>query len=313
VALNMNTGKYRWHYQTVHHDIWDYDTAANPLVVFDLKIKGQDRKAIASMGKTGWIYLLDRRNGKPILGIPERKVPQSREQHTWPTQPIPIGDPFAMQCASKAVWSKWKAPDKKPVKIGCLYTPYNEKQFTAFAPQPLGGVDWPPSSYSSKTGYMYVCSKDSSGAWKALPKSESGKLKPLGNFFQIEGLFSPPGSPALKVVGKVVAMNMRTNRRVWTAKFPVGDMCYSGIMSTAGGVVFVGRNNNTLQAYDDRTGKLLWTSPKLIASVAAPAMTYTVGGKQFVAVYAGGNGIAAGSGTAKQKYGSDLYTFALPG
>ena len=70
------------------------------------------------MGKTGWIYLLDRRNGKPILGIPERKVPQSREQHTWPTQPIPKGQPFAMQCATKDVWSKWKAPDGKPVKVG---------------------------------------------------------------------------------------------------------------------------------------------------------------------------------------------------
>ena len=313
VALNMNTGKYRWHYQTVHHDIWDYDTAANALVLFDLKIKGQDRKAIASMGKTGWIYLLDRRHGKPILGIPERKVPQSREQHTWPTQPIPKGQPFAMQCASKDVWSKWKAPDGKPVKVGCLYTPYNEKQYTAFAPQPLGGVDWPPSSYSSQTGFMYVCSKDSQGAWKALPEEEAGKLKPLGNFFQIEGLFAPPGSPALNVVGKVVAMNMRTNRRVWTATFPVGDMCYSGIMSTAGGLVFVGRNNQTLQAYDDRTGKLLWTSPKLIASVAAPPMSYTVDGKQFVAVYAGGNGIAAGSGKTKVKYGSDLYTFAIPG
>ena len=218
-----------------------------------------------------------------------------------------------MQCAPKDVWSKWKAPDGKPVKVGCLYTPYNEKQYTAFAPQPLGGVDWPPSSYSSQTGYMYVCSKDSSGAWKALPESEAGKLKPLGNFFQIEGLFAPPGSPALNVVGKVVAMNMRTNRRVWTATFPVGDMCYSGIMSTAGGLVFVGRNNQTLQAYDDRTGKLLWTSPKLIASVAAPPMSYTVDGKQFVAVYAGGNGIAAGSGKTKVKYGSDLYTFAIPG
>ena len=72
----------RWHYQEVHHDIWDYDTAANPLVLFDLTIKGQPRKALASMGKTGWVYILDRRNGKPILGIPERKVPQKRAQHT---------------------------------------------------------------------------------------------------------------------------------------------------------------------------------------------------------------------------------------
>jgi len=313
LALRMNTGKYAWHYQTVHHDIWDYDTAANPLVLFDLKIKGQNRKAVASMGKTGWIYMLDRRNGKPILGIPERKVPQSAEQHTWPTQPIPKGQPFARQCPRKEQWAKWKAPDGKPIKLGCLYTPYNEDQYTVFAPAALGGVDWPPSSFSPRTGYMYVCSKDSDAAWKALPEKQAGKLKPLGNFFQIDGLFVPPGSPALKSVGKVVAMNMRSNRRVWTAAFPAGDICYSGILTTAGGLVFVGRNNNTLQAYDDRTGKLLWTSPKLVASVAAPPMTYTVDDKQYVAVYAGGNGISAGFGTAKVKYGSDLYTFALPG
>ena len=138
-------------------------------------------------------------------------------------------------------------------------------------------------------------------------------MKPLGNFFQIEGLFVPPGSPALKTQGKIVAMNMRTNRRVWTQMFPVGDVCYSGMLSTAGGLVFVGRNDRTFQAYDDRTGKLLWTSPKLIASIAAPPMTYTVDDKQYVAVYAGGNGVAASFGTAKVKYGSDLYTFAIPG
>jgi quinohemoprotein ethanol dehydrogenase len=107
-------------------------------------------------------------------------------------------------------------------------------------------------------------------------------------------------------------MNMRTNRPAWTANFPSGDICYSGILSTGGGLVFVGRNNQTLQAHDDSTGKLLWTSPKLVASVAAPPMTYQVDGKQYVAVYAGGNGIAAGNGNVKVKYGSDLYTFALP-
>jgi quinohemoprotein ethanol dehydrogenase len=312
VALHVDSGKYAWHFQEVHHDIWDYDTAATPLVLFDLKIKGQDRKALASMGKTGWVYILDRRTGVPILGIPEKKVPQEPSQHTWPTQPIPNGEPFAAQCANKALWSKWKAPDGKPVKIGCAFTPYNDKHYTVFAPTALGGTDWPPSSYSSKTGYMYICSKDSSGAWKALPPVKAGGLKPLGNFFQIEGLFQPKGSPGLKPLGKVVAMNMRTNKRVWSAAFSPGDMCYSGIMSTAGGLVFVGRNDGHLQAYDDFTGKLLWTSPKLIASVGAPPMTYTVNDKQYVAVYAGGNGIEAGSATAKIKYGSDLYTFALP-
>jgi quinohemoprotein ethanol dehydrogenase len=311
VALHLDTGKMAWYYQEVHHDIWDYDTAANPLVLFNLNIKGQDRQAVASMGKTGWVYLLDRITGKPILGIPEKKVPQMASQHTYPTQPIPNGEPFAAQCAPES-WKKWKAPDGKPVTVGCLFTPYDETHYTAFAPTALGGVDWPPSSYSSDTGYMYVCSKDSSGAWKALPKSVSTKLKPLGNFFQIDGLFSPKGTPGRKPVGKVVAMNMRTNTRAWQVAFPAGDMCYSGILSTKGGLVFVGRNDGQLQAYDDFSGKLLWSSPKVPQSIAAPAMTYAVNGKQYVAVYAGGNSIAAGSGTVKVKYGSDLYVFALP-
>jgi glucose dehydrogenase len=140
----------------------------------------------------------------------------------------------------------------------------------------------------------------------------AGKLKPLGNFFQVDGLFQPPGSPGKLAVGKVVAMNMSNNRRAWTVTFSPGDMCYSGILSTGGGLVFVGRNDGRFQAYDSGTGKLKWSSPKLVASVAAPPMTYTVDGKQYVAVYAGGNGIAAGSATAKVKYGSDLYVFALP-
>jgi quinohemoprotein ethanol dehydrogenase len=312
VALHTSTGKYAWHFQEVHHDIWDYDTAANPLVLFDLNIKGQLRHAVASVGKTGWVYILDRATGQPILGINEKKVPQSAAQHTWPTQPIPVGQPFAAQCPDKKLWAGYKAPDGKPYNLGCIFTPYGTDHYTVFAPTALGGADWPPSSYSVKTGYLYICSKNSSGAWKALPAAQAGKLKPLGNFFQVEGLFQPKGSPGTKALGQVVAMNMRNNRKVWAASFTPGDMCYSGILTTQGGLVFVGRNNARLQAYDDQTGKLLWQSPKLLASIAAPPMTYTVNGKQYVAVYAGGNGIAAGSGSTKVTYGSDLYTFALP-
>lgn len=311
VALNTSTGKMKWYFQEVRHDIWDYDTAANPLVLFDLNIKGQMRHVIASMGKTGWVYELDRITGKPVLGMREVKVPQSKQMHTAKTQPLPVGQPFAEQCAPKA-WAKWKAPDGKKVTVGCIFQPYDTTHYTAIAPTALGGADWPPSSYSPKTGYMYVCSKDSSEAWKALPITKSTKLQPLGNFFQIDGLFSPPGSPGRTPLGKVVAMNMRSNTRAWTFPFTPGDMCYSGVMSTQGGLVFVGRNNGSLQALSDTTGKVLWTSPKYPQSIAAPAMTYSLNGKQYVAVYAGGNSISAGSGTVKVKYGSDLYVFALP-
>jgi quinohemoprotein ethanol dehydrogenase len=312
VALNTGNGKLKWYYQTVHHDIWDYDTAANPLVAFDLNIKGTNRNAIASMGKTGWVYLLDRLTGKPILGIKEKKVPQMASQHTAATQPIPNGQPFAAQCPNTAQWKKWKAPDGKPVTIGCLFQPYDTTHYTVFAPTALGGADWPPSSFSDKTGYMYICSKDSSSAWKALPVEQSTKLKPLGNFFQIEGLYATPGSPAKKPIGKVVAMNMRTNTKVWESAFPAGDLCYSGILSTAGGLVFAGRNDGRLQAYNDTTGKVLWSSVKVPQSIAAPAMTYAIDGKQYIAVYAGGNAIASGFGTSTVKYGSDLYVYALP-
>jgi quinohemoprotein ethanol dehydrogenase len=312
LALHYDTGKYAWHFQEVHHDIWDYDTAANPLVLFDLSIKGTMRHAVASIGKTGWVYILDRATGKPVLGINEKKVPQSAEQHTWPTQPIPVGQPFAAQCPDRKAWAGYKAPDGKPYNFGCLFTPYTTAHYTVFAPTALGGADWPPSSYSAKTGYLYICSKNSSGAWKALPSAAEGKLKPLGNFFQVEGLFQPKGSPGTKGLGQVVAMNMRTNRKVWAANFAPGDLCYSGLLSTQGGLVFVGRNNREFQAYSDTTGKLLWSSPPLAASIAAPPMTYMVNGKQYVSVYAGGNGIASSFGTAKVKFGSDLYTFALP-
>ena len=88
VALNAKTGEYAWHFQEVHHDIWDYD-AASPVVLFDTVINGQPRKGIAEAGRTGWVYILDRTNGKPLVGIEERPVPQEPRQKTAKTQPYP--------------------------------------------------------------------------------------------------------------------------------------------------------------------------------------------------------------------------------
>ncbi len=183
IALNLKNGKLRWYFQTTHHDIWDYD-ATNPTVLFDLNGK----KAIAQAGKTGWVYILNRSNGKPLYGIPEKKVEQLKSVNTYPTQPIPNGDKFSRQCATKQAYAGKKAPDGKPYqKVGCIYTPYDDTGFVAFAPAALGGANWPPSAYSPKTGYMYICSKDSESAWRAVP-AEDQKLQALGDFSQIEGL-----------------------------------------------------------------------------------------------------------------------------
>jgi quinohemoprotein ethanol dehydrogenase len=84
VALEAETGKYRWHFQQVHHDLWDYDSA-NPVILFDVKVNGRVRKAIAEAGKTGWVYILDRVTGEPLLGIGEKPVPQEPRQYTSAT------------------------------------------------------------------------------------------------------------------------------------------------------------------------------------------------------------------------------------
>ena len=91
MAVKAKTGEYVWHFQQVHHDIWDYD-AASPVVLFDTVIDGKPRKGIAEAGRTGWLYILDRTDGKPLIGIPERPVPQEPRQKTAKTQPYPIGD-----------------------------------------------------------------------------------------------------------------------------------------------------------------------------------------------------------------------------
>src|SRR5437762_13557541 len=111
VALKAKTGEYVWHFQEVHHDIWDYD-AASSVVLFDTVIDGQPRKGIAEAGKTGWVYILDRTNGKPLIGIDERPVVQEPRQKTAKTQPYPIGDAVVPQCAE---------PLEGYEKAGCIF------------------------------------------------------------------------------------------------------------------------------------------------------------------------------------------------
>src|SRR6516165_9376483 len=100
MALKAKTGEYVWHFQQVHHDIWNYD-ASSPVVLFDTVINGQPRKGIAEAGHTGWVYILDRTNGQPLIGVEERPVPQEPRQKTAKTQPYPIGDATVPQCADK--------------------------------------------------------------------------------------------------------------------------------------------------------------------------------------------------------------------
>jgi PQQ-dependent dehydrogenase (methanol/ethanol family) len=312
LALHMKTGKLAWHFQTVHHDIWDYDVT-NPLVLYDMKYKGVMRHAIVHAGKTGFLYILDRKTGKPILGINEKPVPQSAEMHTWPTQPFPVGQAFSRQCASAEEFAGVTGKgDNKPVIPGCIFAAYGTDRTTVVYPSALGGADWPPTSFSPQTGDLYICANNVPNYLKSVPVGKQ-ILKPQGDFGQLDG--GPVQAGAVPPEGLLVAMNLSDNRIAWSDSLGKGasNMCYSGTASTAGGVTFVGRTNDHLEAYDSRNGKLLWRSPKLGGGANAAPMVYSDNGNEYVAIYAGGNGLLSfASAKFKPDPGVTLYVFKLP-
>ena len=299
VALDASTGQVRWWYQMVHHDLWDYDCPNAP-IMFDVTIGGVIRHAVGEACKTGWLYLLDRTNGLPLLGIKETKVPQLKALNTWPTQPIPIGDRITPQtCAKKATYTKPFAG--KPVKIGCLWDPPRFDQAVAIAPSAQGGVDWNPSSYNPDTHLFYVCGADSDMAIQAIPAAQLN-----ANYLAGKGQAGVNFAGIKFWQGYITAMDVTTNKVAWRVKWP--RTCYSGTFTTAGGLVFAGRGTGEFDAYDAATGKVLWKA-QLASNVAAPGMTYSVNGKQYVALYDGGTAFTFES---PGKHGDDLYAFALP-
>ncbi len=213
VAVEAKTGKYRWHFQEVHHDLWDFD-GPNPVVLFDLAIDGAPRRGLAQASKTGWVYILDRTNGKPLVGIDERPVPQEPRQATAATQPYPRGDAFVPQ-------SLEIAPEGYTLTNGGrIFTPY-WTDYVVAKPGILGGANWPPSAYDVATGYLYVCAQDRASSYRA---AEIDEARPPPGEMYIGGNFGAQSLPAL---GTLTALDMRTNKIVWQQQW--ADQCYSGV------------------------------------------------------------------------------------
>ena len=204
VAVDAKTGKHRWHFQQVHHDIWDYD-GPSPVVLFDVEIDGDDRKALGEASKTGWLYLLDRETGEPLLPIDEKPVPQLASQKTAKTQPIPSYPPFfshevtdedmaAIQKLANA--NAPKGQPKPKLRRGGIFHPFGE-QITVIVPGPQGGTNWQPSSYNPETGLMYVCAMRSVSGYSSkneeLPEGKRGQTADLGSVFTTTGFGSQEG------------------------------------------------------------------------------------------------------------------------
>ena len=143
VALDAYSGEYRWHFQQVHHDIWDFD-APNPVGLFDLDYEGVLRKGLARAGKTGWVYILDRLTGKSLVGIEEHPVPQEERQPTAAAQPYPVGDAFVTHTLEIA-------PEGfRMVNDGDIFTPFwNDPVLLR-----RGDANWPPSAVDPDKGVI---------------------------------------------------------------------------------------------------------------------------------------------------------------
>jgi quinohemoprotein ethanol dehydrogenase len=291
VAIEVRTGKYRWHFQQVHHDIWDYD-APSPVVLFDATIDGVARKGLVQVGKTGWAYILDRVTGQPLIGIDERPVPQEPRQATAATQPYPRGDAIVPQQVDIA------PEGYELVNGGRIFTPFFGDKGVIASPSLFGGANWPPSSYDPTRHHLFVCASDVPGLFTG--GHTDNTPPPVGKQY----LGGAVGFAALPRSGIFAALDVRTNRLVWRQRWL--DQCYSGSVVTGGGLVFVGRNDGRLTALDVDNGKMLWQF-QTGAGMNSTVSVVEHAGKQYVVAYSAGNVLA---GTAK---GDSVWLFGLDG
>ena len=274
VAVDADSGEYRWHFQQVHHDIWDYD-AANPVVLFDIEIDGVMRQALAEASKTGWVYILDRATGEPLIGVEERPVPQEPRQSTSETQPYPIGDAFVPQQVDIG-------PEGYPplVNQGRIFTPFYEEG-VVLKPSHSGGANWGGSAYDPETGYLYVCATDRMSFFSG--GTTDNELPPVQGELFVGGVF---GGLPFHASGVLAAMDMTTNTIVWQQR--LRDRCYSGSLVTAGGLVFLGRNDGRLTALDSRDGSMLWEF-QTGAGMNSTVSSFEYQGEQYIVAYSAGN------------------------
>ncbi len=305
VAMNAETGKIEWGYQQVHHDLWDYDSPS-PTVLFDGELNGEQVEAVGEPSKTGWVYILDRKTGKPIFPIPEVKVPQDPAQATAATQPEPTLPPFSPRHTSKAAVEASAAavaenkPKPKVVGTGMFEPMSTDPTLVKVTPNTaIGGDNWPPSSYNPEADMYFVCAQE--GAVGVVPLKKAPAFKAGETYTGSEPFFATNGfnSP-----GILTAYDMSSGKIAWQKKFP--ESCYSGTVTTAGGLVFVGQNNGELQAFDAESGELLWHF-QTGAGANTTATVFEDEGEEKVAIYAGGNSLAA------TPHGENFWVFSLKG
>lgn len=294
VALDLKSGQYKWHFQSIHHDIWDMDNVMAP-VLADVEIEGVMRKLVVYGSKTGMYYILDRTDGSAPLGIDEVPVPVDPRQKSWPTQPFPRQGPWTETCVVDQPLGTEEIPGDPNRAVpnyiqGCLYAAHWDIPILAI-PGHGGGADWNHQSFSQQTrlmytGFGYVASAHS------LTESSNG-LRPPGEY----------------QTGGIVAVDPSTNLIRWKKRMPYSLAHGNGILTTASGLLFIGQPDGNLLALDAQNGRELWRF-QTGAAISASPITYEIDGEQYVAVYAGGTSIPYGNSAPR---GDFLWAFKLGG
>ncbi|MEE2783139.1 MAG: PQQ-dependent dehydrogenase, methanol/ethanol family [Pseudomonadota bacterium] len=265
VALDPDTGEYKWHYQTTPGETWDYNSNMD-IVLADLMIEGQPRKVILHAPKNGFFYVIDRATGRLISAEPFAEV-------NWA--------------------SKIDLATGRPVEVpGARY----ETESYQVTPGPLGGHNWPPMSFNPKLGLAFIPTihqrfrfDDTGTDLKRWQSPDWQALAPTEGL----GVSNTNESQTDDVSGSLQAWDPVAQKQVWSVPLPVD--WNPGTLATAGNLVFQGRADGDLVAYDARTGEVLWKE-HLGLGIAAPPITYRIGDKQYIALLVGWGSIYASLG-----------------
>ena len=360
VAIHASSGKVAWSFQTVHHDLWDYDNAAPPLLA-TIRHGGRDVAVVMQATKTGMLYVLDRDTGVPVFPVEERPVPPSTVagEQASPTQPFSTLPPLSPHRLTAADAFGADSADRAACRA-TLASLHNEGIFTPpstegtlVVPSNVGGAHWGGLAYDRSRQLVIVPVNELAAQVQLLPRAAGHSMSEPGwEYAAMRGtpymlrrriLLSPAGVPCTRPpFGSLVAVSLATGTIAWrvplgTPRTPaaapqlpaaatgqvrsaltsigstggdsalatLGSPNLGGAIVTAGGVVFVAATiDQMIRAFDVETGRELWRA-RLPAGGKATPMTYMVGGRQYVAIAAGGDGAIFGKG-------DELVVFALP-
>ena len=347
VAVDAKTGKYLWHYQIVHHDVWDFDLESPP-VLMDIKRNGKTIPSVAVFGKSSLLFLLDRTNGKPIYDVSEKEVAQTEVpgEKTSRTQPFPykpaplaridftMNDIATVTPELEAACRKLIADNNIEVGMG-PYAPPTYNHSRVIFPSEIGGANWGGGSFNPKLGYLFINVNDI-GQLNGVKDPPSGPLDlttlagsnvpggrtgpyanggPSGRFRDnVSHMFcnQPPW-------GELVAVNVNTGDIAWRVPLGITDSLppekqntgrpsQGGSISTASGLVFIGAaDDSRFRAFDAKTGKELWSTKLNASAESVPATYLGKDGEQYVVVAGTGGGDAGAPVTS-----DEITAFRLP-